>query len=128
MEESKHGDGPIGLWQDPDFPPSKESIGDLNEEEVPDIIWLRPSQFSSKYANKDRPFVLFDGEKYSGDLTLTSEKILDDSFYCGSSFSCSESSFRFYRKSFRERHGRRFRHRSRYRTVLHFGYVDKNSN
>ena len=60
MEESKHGDGPIGLWQDPDFPPSKESIGDLNEEEVPDIIWLRPSQFSSKYANKDRPFVLFD--------------------------------------------------------------------
>ncbi len=84
MEESKYGeDGPVGLWQDPDFPPSKESIGELNGDEVPDIVWLRPRQFSSKYANKDRPFVLFDGENRSGDLTLTSEKILDDSFFMG---------------------------------------------
>ena len=64
MEESKYGeDGPVGLWQDPDFPPSKESIGELNGDEVPDIVWLRPRQFSSKYANKDRPFVLFDAEQ-----------------------------------------------------------------
>ena len=39
MEESKYGeDGPVGLWQDPDFPPSKESIGELNGDEVPDIV------------------------------------------------------------------------------------------
>ena len=45
MEESKYGDGPVGLWQDPDFPPSKESIGELNGDDVPDIVWLRPFVF-----------------------------------------------------------------------------------
>jgi len=79
MEESKLS-GPIGLWQDPDFPASKKSIG---RDDDNDIIWLRPSEFSSSYVKRSDPLVLFDGEKGSGDLIGSSEETFDDKFFMG---------------------------------------------
>jgi len=72
-DEGKHGAskmaGAAGLWQDPDFPPTKASLGKYINEEVEEVdwvdhevIWLRPQEFGNHDDKLEHePCLFFDG-------------------------------------------------------------------